>query len=588
MAAEAYGGRFMVEEAAWEHAAAPEDFTDEQRRIADMVRSFREDVVAPAYDRLEAPDYGLARRLLRQMGELGLLAAELPEEDGGLGLGQTTAALIAETLAPSTSFALSALAHTGIGMLPVAFFGTPAQKAAYLPQLASGERAAAYCLTEPEAGSDAQGLKTSAARSVDGSHYVLNGSKQYITNAGFADQFVVYAKIDGQPFSAFLLDRSTPGFSVGPEERMMGIRGMSTCSLKMENAIVPADRLLGDAHHGSRIAFNILNFGRFKLGAACVGMMKEAVRLSAAYAASRRQFGKPIASFPLIGAKLAEMNTLVYVTESMVYRTAGYLDGATSRLRGAGGRAAAERLGEFAIECSINKVFASEALDAVADHAVQIHGGSGYAHGSPIERLYRDSRVNRIFEGTNEINRLRIPTTLLKRGIKGEIPLLARAEEAQEEILKPLQISRPSPEPLAREAAIVSALKKVFLLSGGLALQKYGLRLEREQELVAVLADVMIDVYALESAVLRTRKTWERRGPEAAALAARMTALFADKAVERSARRTRTLLAAVDKGESLRVQLAVLKKLLRFEPADAVGLRRAIAGEVVAAGGYVK
>ncbi|WP_370636264.1 acyl-CoA dehydrogenase family protein [Cohnella sp. CFH 77786] len=586
MAADVYGGSFMIREAAWEDTAAPEDFAEEQLKLARMVRNFRMEEVMPSYDRLDRPDYGLVLGLLRKMGDLGLLAAEVSEKDGGLGLGQTTGALIAETLAPSASFALSALAHTGIGMLPVAYFGTPAQKAAWLPELMAGRRAAAYCLTEPEAGSDALGVKTAAVRSADGAGYLLNGTKQYISNAGFADLFVVYAKVDGLSFSAFVLDRDTPGFTVGTEERMMGLRGMSTCSLKLENAEVPSDRLLGPPGQGSRIAFGILNVGRFKLAAACVGMMKEATRLAAAHASARKQFGKPIASFPLISAKLAEMNTLAYVAESMVYRTAGDLEGALERIGGDEGSSPAEALAEFAIECSINKVFASEALDVIVDHGVQIHGGSGYAEGSPIERMYRDSRVNRIFEGTNEINRLRIPTMLLRRALKGEIPLLARAEEAQEELLKPLPPNRTSSDPLAREAGIAAALKKVFLLAGGHALQKYGLRLEREQELVAVLADLMIDAYALESAVLRSRKIRGRIGAAASSQAERMTALYAEDALERAGRRTRMLLAAIDRGESLRMQLAILKRLLRFEPADSVGLRRSVAAAVVAAGGY--
>ena len=590
MARQAWGGgRYIVEDADPMRVVTPEDFTEEQRMLADAVRAFVERDVVPRDAEIEKLDYGLTVELMRKAGEVGLLGADVPEAYGGLGLDKVSTTLLAETLAPASSFALSVGAHTGIGTLPIAFFGTPEQKRRWLPDLASGVRIAAYCLTEPGSGSDALGARTTAKLAEDGEHYVLNGSKQYITNAGFADVFIVYAKVDGEHFSAFVVERGTPGFQIGPEERKMGIKGSSTRPLFFEDAAVPADHLLGEVGKGHLIAFNILNIGRFKLSAGCLGGMKEAIALSAAYANTRKQFGKPISSFPLVAAKLADMNAYAYVAESMVYRTAGLIDDslAGADLEGpTGGIEAAKAIAEYAIECSINKVFASEAMDRIVDEGVQIHGGCGYIREYKIERLYRDSRINRIFEGTNEINRLLIPATLIRRALKGDLPLIAKAQEAQEELLHPSPASQPRNEPLDRESAIVSALKKTFLMTGGLAIQTHGLRLDREQEIVAALADAMIELYALESALLRTRKL-ARANAEAAAHAVDMTALYAEEALEHSGRRSRQLLAGLASGESLRLHLSVLKRLLKFEPGDASALRRRIAARVVAAERYV-
>jgi alkylation response protein AidB-like acyl-CoA dehydrogenase len=586
------GGSFIVDDAKPEQIVTPEDFTEEQKMLAETVRAFVERDVKPRDADIEKLDYELTVQLMRKAGEIGLLGADVPEVYGGLGLDKTSTTLLAETLSPASSFALSVGAHTGIGTLPIVFFGTLEHKNRWLPQLASGELIAAYCLTEPGSGSDALGARTNAVLSEDGQHYILNGSKLYITNAGFADLFIVYAKVDGVHFSAFIVERDTPGFSIGPEEHKMGIKGSSTRPLFFEDARIPADHLLGEVGKGHLIAFNILNIGRFKLAAGCLGGMKEAIQLSSTYANQRKQFGKPISSFPLIAAKLADMNTLAYVTESMVYRTAGLIDQSLNQadLEGAnGGLQAAKAIAEYALECSINKVFASEAMDAVVDEGVQIHGGSGYIQEYKIERLYRDSRINRIFEGTNEINRLLIPATLLKRALKGELPLVERAQALQKELLNPspLDASGASGSLLAKPIAIVAALKKVFLMVGGLAVQKYGLRLEREQEIVASLADFMIDLYALESALLRTRKI-ALNNPDSQALQQPidMTALFAEEAAERAGQRARSVLAALEKGESLRLQLSVLKRLLRFEPADLSSLRKRISARVISAESY--
>ncbi|WP_276356274.1 acyl-CoA dehydrogenase family protein [Cohnella caldifontis] len=582
-----YGGSFMVADIGGDNVVTPEDFAEEHRRVRASAETFLRSELLPAFKRVEEPDIRLTRRLLRRMGELGLLEVGLPLAGGAPGPGQVGAALLAETLGPCTSFALAALFHTDFGMLPIACYGTEDQRHAWLPEMAAGRRIAAFALSEPEAGSDALGVRTNAAVAEDGTSCVLNGSKRYIANAGIADVFLTFAKLEGRQFSAFALDRDTLASGVGPEDEMMGLRGLSVCPIRLDGVEAPRDRLLGSAGKGHRIALNAVNVGRMKLGAAALGVMKEALTLSVSHAKERKQFGKPISSFPLNASKLATMNALIYVTESMVYRTAGCLDRAFARAFGEKPGAMDEALAEFAIECSIVKVFASEALGRVADETLQLHGGAGYASGTPAERIYRDSRVFRIFEGTNEINRLRIPTTLLRRALKGGIPLLARAEEAQAELLKPLPLPPLAAEFLERETGIAAALKKTFLLAGGLALQRYGLRLEREQELVAILADLMIDAYALESACVRTVKIGREKGAEAAALGARMTAWFADEAARKAFGNARMLLAALERGESLRLQTALLRKLLHFEPIDAVAALRDTAAAVLRAGRYV-
>lgn len=587
-----YGGRFVIEDFAPESVVTPEDFTEEQRLMAAAARQFMEAEILPRDAEIEALDYKLTVELMRKAGEQGLLGADVPEAYGGIGLDKVSTTLLAETLAEASSFALSVGAHTGIGTLPIVFFGTSEQKQAYLPDLASGKRIAAYCLTEPASGSDALGARTTARLSPDGSHYVLNGSKLYITNAGFADVFIVYAKVDGEKFTAFIVERDTPGFSVGPEEHKMGIKGSSTCPLFFEDAAVPADRVLGEVGKGHRIAFNILNIGRFKLGAGCLGSAKETIGLASRYANERKQFGRAISSYPLIGAKLADMNIRTFVLESMVYRTAGLID---SMLGGeawddadAGARAA-DAIGEYALECSIVKVFASEALDFVVDEGVQIHGGYGYVREYKVERIYRDSRINRIFEGTNEINRMLIPGTLLKRAMKGELPLLDKAQALGAELLQPMPL--PSfEEPLAKEEHRIAQAKKLFLAVGGLAVQKLGLKLEQEQEVLCVLADLMIGIYAMESALLRTRKMMDGSGEaaaEKARLAAAMTEVFVQETMERTESLAKLALAALERGDGLQMQLSVLKKLTRAPLADTIALKREIVARVVASERYV-
>lgn len=577
------GGSFVIETPELERVMTPEDFTDEHRMIAETVRDFVDGEIMPRDEEIEKLDYELTVELLRKSGELGLLGADVPEAFGGVGLDKVSSTIINETLARGSSFALSFGAHVGIGTLPIVFFGTPEQKRKYLPDLASGALIAAYCLTEPTSGSDALSAKTTAKLSEDGEFYILNGSKLYITNAGFADIFIVYAKIDGEHFTAFIVEKGMEGFTLGPEEKKMGIKGSSTRPLFFEDVKVPKENLLGEIGKGHRIAFNILNIGRYKLAAGAVGAAKEAIELSSKYANTRKQFDTPISQFPLMRKKLAEMNIAAFVMESMVYRTAGLLDEALQDIdyeQPDSGVQVAAAIADYAIECSINKVFASEGLDFVADEGVQIHGGYGYIQEYKIERIYRDSRINRIFEGTNEINRLLIPGTLVKKAMKGEIALLEKAQALQGELLQMVP-GQSFEETLAREAHFLDMSKKIFLLVGGLAVQKLGTKLEKEQELLSNLADIMTDIYALESALLRTRKHLTRTSKEKAAGMIEMTQVFAYEAFLRIEGLARETLAAVETGDMLRMQLSVLKKLTRTTPLDTVALKRSIAARVV-------
>jgi len=577
------GGSFVIEDISPDRIVTPEDFTEEQRMFAETTKQFLQTDVLPQDEHLEKLDYDLTVKLMRKAGELGLLSSDIPEIYGGLGLDKVSSTIINEVLAGASSFALSVGAHVGIGTLPIVFFGTPEQKKRYLPDLATGAKIAAYCLTEPTSGSDALGAKTTAKLSDDGQHYILNGSKVFITNAGFADLFIVYAKVDGQHFSAFIVEKDTPGFTLGPEEKKMGIKGSSTRPLFFEEVHIPVENLLGEVGKGHLIAFNILNIGRFKLGAGCLGGAKEAIHIAAQYANVRTQFGKPIASFPLIGKKLAEMNIATYVMESMVYRTAGYIDHILSDLDHTSpdaGKQSAKGISEYALECSINKVFASEALDFVADEGVQIHGGYGFIQEYKIERIYRDSRINRIFEGTNEINRLLIPGTLLKKALKGELPLIQKAEALQSELLQ-LIPGQTFDGVLEQERHLLSMAKKIFLFAGGVAIQKVGTRIEAEQEILSSLADMMIQIYALESALLRAEKQVARSSEAESMNYIQMTQVFAQESFERIESEAKVTLSTLESGDILRTQLSILKKLTRNTPVNTTQLKRAIGARVI-------
>ncbi|HHY59010.1 MAG TPA: acyl-CoA dehydrogenase [Clostridia bacterium] len=582
------GGSFLVEDAENISIFTPEDFTDEHRMIAKTAEDFINGEVKPKIDRIEAQEEGLAKELLRAAGELGLLSADIPEEYGGAGLDKISSILITEKVAPSGSFAVSFAAHTGIGTLPIVFFGNKAQKEKYLPALASGEKIAAYALTEPSAGSDALAAKTKAVRSADGTKYILNGEKIFITNAGFADVFVTYAKIDGEHFTAFIVDADAPGLSTGAEEKKMGIKGSSTRSVIFEDCEVPAENVLGEIGKGHLVAFNILNIGRYKLAAAAVGAAKEGLAVSVKYAKERKQFNQSIAEFGAIKHKIAEMAAKTYAAESVVYRTGGLIDSILSTLdpnAEDAGRAAANAIGEYAIECSINKVFGSEVADFVADEAVQIHGGYGFTQEYPVERMYRDSRINRIFEGTNEINRLLIPATLLRKAMKGEVPLLGAAQKLQSELLSLMPVA---PEGvLGVEFAKLANMKKMFLMTAGIAAQKLGMALKDEQEILINAADMVIEIYAAESALLRAKKAIATSGEAAADLKIKMAKLYTHNAFQKCELIAKNTLAAVESGDSLKTLQSALKKLARFDIENTIALRRAIADAIIEAEKYI-
>lgn len=583
------GGSFMIEDVDYQGIVTPEDFTEEHRMIAETTADFIAGEVAPHDEEIEKLNYDLTVQLMRKAGELGLLGADVPEAYGGLGLDKVSSTLINERLTKGSAFALSIGAHVGIGTLPIVYFGTEEQKQKYLPALAIGEKIAAYCLTEPSSGSDALGAKTTAVLAEDGTHYVLNGTKQFITNAGFAEVFIVYAKVNGTEFSTFIVERTMDGVSIGPEEKKMGIKGSSTCPLILEDVKVPVENLLWEVGKGHLIAFNILNIGRFKLAAGCVGAAKDSIEYASQYANERTQFGKKISSFPLIGKKLADMNVRTYVLESMVYRTAGLFDVGLAEVDHSSpnvGYQSAKAIAEYQLECSINKVFGSEALDFIVDEGVQIHGGYGFIQEYRIERNYRDSRINRIFEGTNEINRLLIPGTLIKRAMKGELPLMQKAMALQAELLAFVPAQQMDGT-LAQEAHLIEMTKKIFLMAGAQAVQKYQLKLEAEQEILSHLADMMIAVFAMESALLRTRKMIDRAGEEKCQNAIEMTIVFIQDEFQRIEQWAKEVLSAMESGDTLRTQLSILKKLTRRSTINTIAIKRNIAARVIDAEKYV-
>ncbi|MBI4200535.1 MAG: acyl-CoA dehydrogenase family protein [Chloroflexi bacterium] len=588
------GGGFLVDDLAPDQMFTPEQFSEEQRAIGRTAEAFVEREVLPRLKALLAGDHALTVRLLRQAGELGLLGADMPAEYGGGGLGKVASTLITEKVAREASFGISFGTQTGIGTLPIVFFGSDEQKARFLPDLASGRKVGAYALTEPDAGSDAQGGKTVAHLTPDGRFYRLNGVKQWITNAGFADLFVLYAKVNGEQMTAFLVERSTEGVTIGPEWQKMGLQGSSTCNVYLGDVLVPRENVLGEVGQGHRIAFNILNIGRWKLAAGCLGACKAVLRLCARYAGQRRQFGHPISRFPAIQQKLAQMAARTFALESVVYRTASLFDQALQRLErpapGHAVEATAQAMGEYAVEASINKVFGSEALDFVVDEGVQLHGGYGYMREFDMERAYRDARINRIFEGTNEINRLLIPGTLLRRATRGELPLLDAIQRVQRELASP---SLPAPEagaagtsPLAPEAAQLANLKRATLMVAGLGTQKYLQRAEEEQEFLLAVADLAILTYAWESALLRARQALQRLPAHEAGPAVDLARLFGAWAMDEAELTARRALAGMERGDTLQVQLSLLRRLFRSAPRNTVELGRAIGMRVVAAGEY--
>jgi len=583
------GGSFLIEERKPQDVFTPEDFTEEHRQIAKTATEFTLNEVLPAAAEIEAKNFGVTRGLLRKAGDLGLMGADVPEAYGGLELDKVTSAIIAESVSHLASFSVAFSAHVGIGTLPIIWYGTAEQKQKYLPKLATGETIAAYALSESSSGSDAMNCRTRAVLSADGRHYILNGEKMWITNSGFADLFTVFAKIDGEKFSAFLIERDSPGFSVGKEEHKLGIRGSSTCPLILADCRVPVENLLGEAGKGHHIAFNILNIGRFKLGAACVGGARNSFFNAIQYSKERKAFGKSICEFGLIQEKLADCAAGIYAGESLTYRTIGMIDSALSdvdaRAEGAS-REIQKRIEEYAVECSILKVWGSEMLDMVVDHVLQIYAGYGYVEEYPAERAYRDSRINRIFEGTNEINRLIITGWLMKRAVAGQLPLLGAIKQIMDEVMSPPEAPEEREGPLAAEHNMLAATKKLALFAAGAASQKYGQALAEQQEVMGALADCIMEVFALESCLLRAEKIRANKGSAGAAQAIALTRYYAVKALQTVELAARKVVGAVAEGDMVRTQAAILRRLAKHEPVDTVSLGRQIARHVLAAGRY--
>ncbi|MCY7847236.1 acyl-CoA dehydrogenase family protein [Bacillus haynesii] len=583
------GGAFLIEEVTADQMFTPEDFTDEHKMIAKTTEDYILGDVLPYIDEIEEHNFDHSVRLLKKAGELGLLGADVPEEYGGLGLDKISSALITEKFSRAGSFSLSYGAHVGIGTLPIVFFGTEEQKKKYLPSLATGEKFAAYALTEPGSGSDALGAKTTAVLNEAGTHYILNGEKQWITNSAFADIFIVYAKIDGEHFSAFIVEKDYAGVSTGPEEKKMGIKGSSTRTLILDQVQVPKENLLGEPGKGHVIAFNILNIGRYKLAVGTIGASKRVIELSAAYANQRQQFKTPISRFSLIGEKIANMSAKLYAMESSVYRTVGLFEdkmGTLSEEEQKDGRQVAKSIAEYAIECSLNKVFGSETLDYIVDEGVQIHGGYGFMQEYEVERAYRDSRINRIFEGTNEINRLIVPGTYLKKAMKGELPLFEKAKALQEELMM-LMPEEPGDGVLEQEKYLLRNAKKTALMIAGLAAQKYGKAIDQEQEILVNIADIVSQVYAMEAAILRTEKAIKATGEAKNAQKILYTQIFAQEAFQEIESHAKESLIAMESGDSLRMMLSALRKLTRFTPVNVIEKKRQAAKEVFEAEKYI-
>jgi butyryl-CoA dehydrogenase len=581
------GGSFLVEACPADDILTPAEFTDDQKLIGQTAEEFVTNEVVPAIGELEEHKQGLMPRLLRKAAEIGLLAGGVPEAYGGSGLDKVASTVLAEKLAIYASFAVSHGGHAGIGTLPIVSFGTEAQKKKYLPKLATAEWLGCYCLSEPQAGSDAQNVKTRAVLSPDGKNWLLTGQKMWITNGGFADLFIVFAKVDGEKFSCFIVERNSPGLSIGAEEHKMGIKGSSTVPIFFENCAVPKENLLHEIGRGHIVAFNVLNSGRFSLGAYCLGGAKKVLEASSKYAKERIAFGKPIAEFGLIRAKLGEMAIRLFALESMIYRSAGMMDRAIAADAASDKtQAGMKALEEYAIESSISKIYGSETLNYVVDEAVQIFGGYGFHEDYPVARAYRDARVNRIFEGTNEINRMLVIQMLMKRALAGTLPLLAAGAKLQEEILAGPSFDDAPSGAWADEDRIVEGMKKSFLLAAGAAMLKHREQLAEQQEIVGALADIVIDVYAAESSARRAQKAEAARGTQATSAMADAARVFLYDAADRVEKQARTALAAVADGDTLRTQLVVLRRFLKRESVDTVALRRNVAAAVTAGDRY--
>jgi butyryl-CoA dehydrogenase len=585
------GAEYLISEATKADVFTPEDLSEDQRQIARTTESFVKDEVLPVYERLEHQEPGLAAALMRKAGEAGLLMIDVPEAHGGLELDKVTSVLAADRMGAAGAFSVAYSAHTGIGTLPLVYYGTAAQKDRYLGKIASGEWSAAYCLTEPGAGSDALGGTTSAVLSPDGKHYLLDGTKQFITNGGFARLFTVFAKVDRKHFTAFLVERSFPGVTIGPEEKKLGIKGSSTTSVILEGAKVPVENVLGEIGKGHKIAFNVLNVGRFKLGAAVNGAARKALGVGAAYANQRKQFGVPISSFGAIREKLADRTADFFASEALVFRLAGMIDDRLAALpRDTPGYydAYQQAIEEYAIECAIAKVFCSEVLADVVDDVVQIHGGYGFTQEYPAERFYRDERINRIFEGTNEINRILVPSTVFRRAAKGELPLQREALRAAEAVEAARSRGPGAPDlgPFGPERTAVRRLKEVFLVLAGTAVGRFGERVKDEQELLLALADVAIQVFAAESALLRAEKTAGARPAADRTLAEAVAKVHTFSACEKVGTAARRAAFYVGDGAAAAALLRGIDRLTAYDATGLLAAKRALAEAVLAGEKY--
>ncbi len=583
------GGEWLIKESSPFETFTPEDFSEEQQMVRDMCTQFLDAEIYPNLDRIDNLEPGLMKSLLTRAGEQGLLATSFPEEYGGLGKDFVTSTIVNEYLGAGHSFSVAVAAHTGIGTLPILYFGTPEQKQKYIPKLISGEWAGAYGLTEPNSGSDALSAKTTAKLSADGKYYILNGQKCWITNGGFADVYTVFAKVDGDKFTGFIVDRGTEGFTQGPEEHKMGIKGSSTVQLYFQDCKVPVENLLGEIGKGHKIAFNILNIGRLKLAAAAIGGSRRSISNSVDYAKTREQFKQPIANFGAIKYKLAQMAIRVFVAESALYRTAQWIGDKEHELLAAGKPFNESMLGaaeEYAIECAMLKVDGSETLDYVVDEGVQIHGGNGFSAEYNASRAYRDSRINRIYEGTNEINRLLTLDMTLKRAMQGRLDLMGPAMSVQKELMSIPDFGAEEETPFSKEKKLVAGLKKAILMTAGAAVQKLMMKIENEQEVLMNIADMAIAAYNAESVLLRVMKIVDQRGEAASAAWLDIMRIYLYDAADAVNKSGKDAINAFAEGDEQRMILMGLKRFTKAEPFNSKDARRRIADKMIEAGKY--
>jgi alkylation response protein AidB-like acyl-CoA dehydrogenase len=584
------GGSFLIEEHNPADVFTVEDLSEEHRQIAQTTQEFAQNEILPNIEKIEHKDFATTRALIRKACEIGIANVDIPEEYGGSEMDKISSSIIAEYLSVSGSFSVSFGGHTGIGTLPIVYFGTKEQKAKYLPKLATGEWIAAYALSESTSASDSLNARTKAVLSPDGKEWILNGEKTWITNGGFADVFIIFAKVDGEKFSAFIVERNFPGFQSGAEEKKMGIRGSSTTPIIMNDCRVPKENLLGEIGKGHVIAFNTLNIGRYKLGAGVVGGARNSMQNSIGYAKQRKAFGKTLADFGIIKEKIARMAAGIYTGESMSYRTVGMIEAALSDIDKNSPdmyKLTSKGIEEYAVECSVIKVWSTELLNYVVDETVQIYGGYGFVEEYPAERAYRDSRVNRIFEGTNEINRMLIIDRLMKRAMGGQLALMPAIKKLTEEIMSGPGSAEPLEGPLAAERTMVANAKKATLMLAGAAVQKYMTGLAEQQEILGALADMVMETFAMDSVVLRTQKLIAANGEAKSQLVLAMTQVSLTQSMDKIEAAAKRVVAAVAEGDMLRTQLVILRRLFKYEPFNVIALTRQIAERMIDAGKYV-